>query len=153
MITEKTIKEKVYEVMPVGEKDRIIFETEDGQRHETKKEAERHEKELAIQKQLMSIKQKKIKHECDLLNFYGQIWYYPQTKEELDFLEKYYGVDIDGCYFPSYRELYYDKLSINHWISFAIEDGGDYHDIMKVYSLSYVKKQINEYINTILSEE
>lgn len=152
MITEKIFKEKIYKVMPVGEKDKIIFETEDGQKHATRKEAEQHEKDLAIQKQLMSIKQKKIACYCDILNFSEQVWYYPQTKEELNFLEKYYEIDADGRY-SNYIEPYFDRLNINDWITFELEDCGDYHDSMKVYSLSYIRKNINEYINAIVNED
>jgi hypothetical protein len=138
VIKEIQYKEPIHDVIISGYKNKIRYQTDDGKVYDDQKDAIRHQNNLDYNKKLNSIKSIKFNNVWYYENYWQ--WYYPQNKEELEFIKNHLNAND--------AEIY-GELKINEWISGYSSDGGDHLDSYYITTLDVVKNDINNFINQL----
>ena len=139
----RLVEEPRYEDVVI---EKIVYETEDGHKFENKKNAEKHEEKLKMEKNM----QKVCNNDTIFANENAE-FYHLKTQEQLDWfledkdiLSKYIDFSFDYGNKSYNRQFDIDKIKIPSWVSYSYYDGGDSRpDCFIIFNID-MKKEIEE---------
>lgn len=143
---EKKIKEvDTFKYTPIKKKI-TVYIASNGVEFKTEKQCLQAEKEIMRQEKFDKIKKMEISSE-----FFPNSWYYANDEEELMMIKDCCGYNV------SYDIIKINNLSkkkadlkVRDWIGYEYKDGGDYRGTYCIYTLSYLKDQISDFLNMFM---
>jgi hypothetical protein len=141
-IKTKIKKTPVYGIKSYKEKE--FYVTADGKEFENFKEAEKWEFSLDVQKKKDFLWESIKKINCDDVDLldYGDRWYLIENDEQLEILKNAAG------FYDKYNNIIVSgDWKIGEWVTWQFDDGGDYRGTNYCYTFSYVKNEIDKFLN------
>ena len=137
-----------------GVREETIFIASDGTEFKSKDACKNYEEEKIYKEKLSKIKKKHFNFRVlDELNF-PSIWYFVSNEDELETVLKNL-----GYYWPHQNIMFnhqdntltrkVDKkyFELNKWYSHIFEDGGDYNDDNKIYTLDFFREDLDMFLS------
>jgi hypothetical protein len=137
----KTIKQPKYSTKVTGYKNVTVYISEDGREFTSKKQAEEYEEGIEYNKKFNLIKNFRADLDFELND---EPWYYASSEEELEMIKHKIG------FYDKYNVVHvYGELEVGSWITSRYWDGGDYRGTTSIYSLNYIKNEIQKFLDIV----
>jgi hypothetical protein len=147
-----TVEETIYKTVKAGKKSKIQYETRDGEKFNTEKQALDHEKNLDYLEKFDKIQKITIGPNFDFLPA-EDIWYYLADQEQLDtFIINISKYNYCSRYFNG-KVYLKEYLKIGDWVTLHYLDGGNSRDTLDIYTLDFVKNEIFDFMLNFSNEE
>jgi hypothetical protein len=137
-------KKPVFKNVVSHYEEEIFYVAKDGSKYKSELEAENHEKHIEWLVRWNAIKK---------ADFDGSIplsfddCYFASSEDELEIIKIHCGFYVKNDYvFINNEDENFQELKIGEWIFYYYEDGGDYKGTHNIYTFSYLKKEMEDFL-------